>query len=67
MLKKEEMIWGLVPDFISLQNALDKLCKTHLIFDESGFLPEQAIHGNRFLCAKISDTDMPWDHDAVDW
>ncbi|PVH82195.1 hypothetical protein DL98DRAFT_653535 [Cadophora sp. DSE1049] len=43
------------------------LLASNLGFDKSGCRAGEGIYEKQFLCTQISDEDMPWDSDEIDW
>ncbi|CAG8971595.1 hypothetical protein HYALB_00007988 [Hymenoscyphus albidus] len=51
-----------------LRQSIDELIQNNLVLDQSHCGPgELGMHEHAFLCAKISDDDLPWDTSEIDW
>lgn len=46
---------------------LKPILKNNLTLDSSGDGAGEGIFADRFLCARITDEEMPWDKNAKDW
>ncbi|RDW69603.1 hypothetical protein BP6252_08623 [Coleophoma cylindrospora] len=53
-------------DYPPLRKALDDLLQKNLLLDRSSFGAGQGPYEG-FLCAEISDEEMPWDPSEIDW
>ncbi|CAG8954510.1 hypothetical protein HYFRA_00004423 [Hymenoscyphus fraxineus] len=51
-----------------LRQSIDELLQNNLVLDQSHCGPgELGMHEHAFLCAEISDDDLPWDTSEIDW
>ncbi|KAE8442587.1 hypothetical protein EG329_003074 [Mollisiaceae sp. DMI_Dod_QoI] len=50
-----------------LRKPLDALLQNNLMLDHNGSLPGMYPYEDCFLCANVSDEEMPWNRDEVDW
>ncbi|CZR63411.1 uncharacterized protein PAC_13308 [Phialocephala subalpina] len=51
----------------SLYVAVDRLMRSNLTLDQTGFQAGEGPYKWCFLCADISDEEMPWDLNELDW
>lgn len=56
-------------DWEQLGTALSRLLTNNLVLDQTGFGAgdDGGLCNRPFLCAEISDEDLPWDPSEIDW
>jgi hypothetical protein len=56
-------------DWEQLGTALSRLLASNLVLDQTvfGAGDGEGLCNRSFLCAEISDEDLPWDSSEIDW
>jgi len=55
------------PEAIDVSHAFNVLLANNLVLDQRRLGAGEYCYDRYFLCAMISDEDMPWDAKEIDW